>query len=240
MKKRDFLFISVDQLKWIETKNLSCELSFNIPKFNAGHQICISISLIQTHNPMKTPARLLTLCWFVISMIFSSCESDLLTSDYIEFTVDGKSYEKSIKSFLNPGVASDYCLLGDGKELLDFESTDFDLNIGIVHYVFTNDFSTFRKPVTKKMYSFGSSADACHLDLIVKFRDKLNTTGPETTLSTGSTTIESVTISDSDEEEDYTKYRIKGTFSGIFTNQSGENSQISGRFDVVVKAEGYF
>ena len=220
----------------VKSGELNCLVAPNIPKLSSGHQTIFSLN----RKPMKTSVYLLFFGLITISFISSSCDSDIFASDYIEFTVDGKSYEKPIKSILNPGISSDYCLLGDGKELLDFESSAFDLKIGIVHYVFTNDFSAFRKPITKKMYTFGSSADACHLDLIVNFRDKLNEKGPETTLSTSSTIIESVTISDSDEEEDYTKYRIKGTFSGIFTDQSGVNSQVSGRFEVVVKAEGYF
>jgi len=178
---------------------------------------------------------------FILSFtgIQFSCDELVTLGQYIEFTVNGKTYKEKIPSLLNPSVSNNGCVNTLSKNLLYYSNADFEINIELIHRDDSFEINFLQKKQTTDFFDQTKATSACHLDLVTQFTDKSENQGL-TTLKSGTTTIISVEDADEDDEDSTQEYRVTGEFSGIFRTASGKESQVSGYFNVKVSVEDFF
>lgn len=164
----------------------------------------------------------------------SSCDSDLLGSGYVNYTINGKAYKENISSFLNGSYLATTCTGTVQKDLLSESNKEFDFSISLVHFEDASDIIDFTSGKKRNFISSANLSNACDLDLVGEFKDNLNAQNKATTLQSGSATIQSVKSTFISGEAD--KFRVIGTFAATFAGASGQTFEITGNFNVFIKA----
>jgi len=187
---------------------------------------------------MKISKLISTLIIVSLTGIQFSCDELITLGQYIEFTVNGKTFKEKIPSLLNASGTNNGCANTLKKTLLSYSNSGFELNIEMIHDDEPFELNFLQGKKTTDLFDQTKAVSGCHLDLVTQYTDKSENQGL-TTLKTGTTTIISVEDADEDDEDLTREYKVIGEFSGIFATASGKESQITGYFVVKVSVDEF-
>jgi hypothetical protein len=176
-----------------------------------------------------------TILFLLVTVVTMGCSSDSsnsTTSDYLEISINGKSYKED---FFHSGsgfsgqtgcVSKSHFL----AYLDDIENSNFTFGSEILHLENEIDFKNSVVGNYKAVRS--SSTTACNLDLKLSFLDKTQNVQTTQIQSGGINTITSISRGNSIATE--TEYKIKGNFISSFKNNSNVIIPITGKYQITI------
>jgi hypothetical protein len=155
-------------------------------------------------------------------------------SDYLEITIDGKSFKQEIYHGGTGSSGQSGCV--NKPHFLQFlgqiETSAFFFDSNILHLENDVDFknSVVGAYATKQENITNSSA--CNLDLVISFEDKTQSVKTTQLITGGNNTIASIKKGKSTDTE--YEYIIIGNFSASFKNKSNVIIPVSGKYQITI------
>lgn len=162
----------------------------------------------------------------------SDSSSDSSSSDYLEITVNGKTYKNEINSAGSGSSGQTGCVSKPHflAFMSDIENSTLSLSSEILHLQNEIDFKSSTVGKYKTIRS--SSTSACNLDLKLSFLDKTQSVQPTQIQTGGVNTITSISKGNSTSTD--TEYTINGNFSSSFKNNANVIIPVTGKYQITI------
>ncbi|WP_167612322.1 hypothetical protein [Maribellus sediminis] len=179
----------------------------------------------------KSILNLLIIVSFIPLFSCSEEEDDPLKKEYLEIVVNGKKYDAIAEEWSNFDTETCDEKSGTRVNVGEIETSDFYLDLHIMHYTNLDDFTT----ADKGNYSIRNSLsinNICNFEAVVRFKDYTQGDYLTSVKDGGTNTI--TEIEKLDENSDIMLYGIKGNFNCTRINISGEEISVMGNYYVLV------
>lgn len=179
--------------------------------------------------------------YFVTIILFigiNSCKKDNsdIPSDvnFIEVTIDGKKYNGDVGGMFG-FTSQETCdnKLGYLINAGQVETSDFFLDLYLMHYENLDDFKSAEKGEYQVRNGYNFNGNTCNFEVEVSFDDNTESNYHTSLKTGGKNTI--TNIKKLGETSTDVEYAIQGTFSCVFINHSNKEISVTGKYNVITE-----